>query len=41
MHGINNISEAVRQLRGEAENQVSGATTALVTGGGALMLGRL
>ena len=41
MHGINNISEAVRQLRGEAENQVSGATTALVTGGGALMLGRI
>ena len=39
MHGVNNIIEAVRQLRGEAANQVSGASTALVTGGGALMLG--
>lgn len=41
MHGINNIIEAVRQLRGEAANQVQRAATALVTGGGALILGRL
>ncbi len=41
MHGINNVNEAVRQLRGQAANQVSGAETALVTGGGALMLGRI
>lgn len=41
MHGINNVIEAVRQLRGQAANQVDGAATALVTGGGALMLGRI
>ncbi len=41
MHGINNVIEAVRQLRGEAANPVAGATTALVTGGGALILGRI
>jgi len=41
MHGINNVIEAVRQLRGQAANKVSGAETALVTGGGALMLGRI
>lgn len=39
MHGLNNIIEAVRQLRGEAANQVQDAQTALCTGGGALMLG--
>lgn len=40
MHGVNNIIEAVRQLRGGAANQVIGAETALVTGGGALILGK-
>lgn len=33
MHGFNGIAEAVRQLRGEAVNQVQGAQTALVTSG--------
>lgn len=41
MHGLNNVIEAVRQVRGEAANQVAGAATALVTGGGALLLGRI
>jgi hypothetical protein len=41
MHGLNNVIEAVRQLRGQAANQVAGAQTALVTGGGALMLARI
>ena len=41
MHGLNNVIEGVRQLRGDAANQVAGATTALVTGGGALMLARM
>ena len=41
MHGLNNVIEAVRQVRGEAANQVAGADTALVTGGGALLLGRI
>lgn len=40
MHGINNIVEGVRQLRGTAANQVAGAQTALVTGGGGLVLTR-
>lgn len=31
IHGFNGIAEAVRQLRGEAVNQVTGATRALVT----------
>ncbi|MHC5907091.1 lipid-transfer protein [Streptomyces sp. S6] len=33
LHGMNGIAEAVRQLRGTAVNQVSGAETALVTAG--------
>jgi len=40
MHGLNNVIEAVRQLRGTAANQVTDAQTALVTGGGALLLAR-
>jgi acetyl-CoA acetyltransferase len=40
MHGVNNVIEAVRQLRGHAANQVANAQTALVTGGGALLLAR-
>ena len=31
IHGMNGISEAVRQLRGEAVNQVEGARRILVT----------
>ena len=41
LHGLNNIIEAVRQLRGQAANQVNDAETALVTGGGALILGNI
>ncbi|WP_030193500.1 lipid-transfer protein [Streptomyces sp. NRRL S-87] len=33
LHGMNGIAEAVRQLRGTAVNQVSGAARALVTAG--------
>ena len=33
IHGMNGIAEAVRQLRGDAVNQVSGAETVLVTAG--------
>jgi acetyl-CoA acetyltransferase len=33
IHGMNGITEAVRQIRGEAVNQVSGATNVLVTSG--------
>lgn len=40
MHGLNNVIEAVRQLRGEGANQVANARTSLVTGGGGLILGR-
>jgi acetyl-CoA acetyltransferase len=40
VQGVNNIIEAVRQLRGEAANQVADAKTALVTGGGGLILGK-
>lgn len=41
IHGMNNISEAVRQLRGTAANQVDGAEHALVSSGMAgAILGR-
>jgi acetyl-CoA acetyltransferase len=41
LHGMNNVLEAVRQLRGEAPNQIPDAKTALVTGRHcALVLGR-
>ncbi len=33
IHGLNGISEAVRQVRGEAVNQIAGAENVLVTGG--------
>ena len=33
IHGVNNIIEAVRQLRGTAANQVDGARNALVASG--------
>lgn len=33
IHGFNNIVEAVRQIRGEAANQVADATNVIVTGG--------
>jgi acetyl-CoA acetyltransferase len=33
IHGMNHIYEAVRQLRGEADMQIEGAETSLVTGG--------
>lgn len=34
IHGFNLISEGVRQMRGNASNQVSNASSCLVTGGG-------
>ncbi len=34
VHGLNNVTEAVRQLRGEGVNQVAGAEVALCTGFG-------
>jgi len=41
VHGMNGLLEAVRQLRGESSNQVSGAAVALVgaPGGSAVILG--
>ncbi|WP_332770280.1 thiolase C-terminal domain-containing protein [Phenylobacterium sp.] len=33
VHGMNHIVQAVRQLRGEADMQIAGAETCLVTGG--------
>jgi acetyl-CoA acetyltransferase len=38
IHGINNIIEGVRQLRGTAANQAAKVETVLVTGGSAVML---
>ena len=45
LHGLNLVTEAVRQLRGQATSQIAGARTALVTGcdvtpNGALLLRR-
>jgi acetyl-CoA acetyltransferase len=40
IHGINNIIEGVRQVRGQAANQVADVETVLVTGGSAMMLGK-
>ena len=41
IHGMNNINEAVRQLRGTAANQVKGAETIFVSSGrSALILGQ-
>ena len=41
IHGVNNILEGVRQIRGQAVNQIEGAEHALVAGGrGAMVLGR-
>lgn len=34
VHGLNNVAEAVRQLRGDGTNQLQGARTALCTGFG-------
>jgi len=34
VHGLNNVAEAVRQLRGDGTNQVGGASAALCTGFG-------
>ncbi|MEM9175429.1 MAG: lipid-transfer protein [Myxococcota bacterium] len=40
IHGVNNILEGVRQIRGEAANQIAGAEHALVAGGrGGMVLG--
>ncbi len=33
IHGLNNVGEAVRQLRGTADNQIKGAKSVLLTGG--------
>ena len=41
IHGMNNILEGVRQIRGEAANQVADAEHVLVGGGrGGMVLGR-
>jgi hypothetical protein len=34
VHGLNNVAEAVRQLRGDGTNQVHGAGVALCSGFG-------
>jgi acetyl-CoA acetyltransferase len=40
IHGVNNILEGVRQIRGTAANQIPGAAHALVAGGrGGMVLG--
>jgi acetyl-CoA acetyltransferase len=39
IHGINNIIEGVRQVRGQAANQVPNVERVLVSGGSALILG--
>ena len=41
IHGVNNILEGVRQIRGQAVNQIANAEHALVAGGrGGMILGR-
>jgi len=41
IHGVNNILEGVRQIRGEAANQIADAEHALVAGGrGGMILGK-
>jgi acetyl-CoA acetyltransferase len=39
IHGINNIIEGVRQVRGEAANQIANVQRVLVSGGSAAILG--
>jgi hypothetical protein len=39
IHGINNIIEGVRQVRGQEANQVANVERLLVSGGSAVILG--
>ena len=39
IHGMNNIIEGVRQIRGQAANQIANVERVLVSGGSALILG--
>ena len=40
IHGVNNILEAVRQLRGTAANQIDGAERVLAAAGRAVVMGK-